>query len=66
MTHTDFKRLVKKHNGWIENGDIARFPSVWNYQQFCKEYAKSGLNVDYVPIQTGPDGNPIYVPEKPA
>jgi predicted metal-dependent hydrolase len=39
LTWTEFKRLVKKHHGWIEN-EVARFPTVYDKEQFEKE---SGL-----------------------
>jgi hypothetical protein len=33
MTYSAFKKLVKAHGGWIENG-IAYFPTVHQKQQF--------------------------------
>ncbi len=38
MTYDQFKKLVRKHKGWIE-GEIARFPSPWNNEQFEREFA---------------------------
>jgi hypothetical protein len=38
MRYQDFKKLVQKHNGWIE-GDAAHFPSVYDKQQFEREAA---------------------------
>lgn len=40
MNNREFKALVTKHKGWIEHGKeekIARFPSVFNKEQFEKE-----------------------------
>jgi len=36
MTFDQFKKLVSKHSGWLEDG-AARFPSVWCKEQFEKE-----------------------------
>jgi len=36
--YADFKKLVAKHSGWLED-EVARFPSVWHKQQFEKEMA---------------------------
>lgn len=41
MPYAHFKMAVKAHNGWIE-GDVARFPTVYDKQQFeryCEAYA---------------------------
>jgi len=38
MTSKQLTALLKAHNGWWE-GDIARFPSVWDKDQFEKAYA---------------------------
>lgn len=35
MTRKEFVKLVKQFQGWME-GDMARFPSVWHKEQFCK------------------------------
>lgn len=36
MTSKNFRRLVKKWNGWIVGG-IAYFPTVWHREQFERE-----------------------------
>jgi len=39
MSFKQFKAAVKKFNGWIE-GDIARFPRVYDKVEFEKYVAK--------------------------
>ncbi len=36
MTYKEFKKLIEKHSGWLED-EVARFPSVWHKEQFEKE-----------------------------
>lgn len=36
LSWKEFKRLVAKHHGWIEN-EVARFPTVYDKEQFEKE-----------------------------
>lgn len=31
-------KVIKKYDGWIENGEVIRFPSVWHKEQFEKEW----------------------------
>lgn len=36
-TGLTLRQLVRKHDGWFE-GSVARFPTVWDRQQFEREY----------------------------
>lgn len=40
MKLREFKKIVKKYNGWMENG-IAYFPSVYLKEQAVAEMAKT-------------------------
>lgn len=37
MVDRETRTLVRKHQGWME-GDTARFPSVYNKEQFEREW----------------------------
>lgn len=37
MSYKEFKKLVKKHGGWIEDDEVARFPTPHQKDQFLKE-----------------------------
>jgi hypothetical protein len=43
MNNKQFFALVKKFGGWVE-GDIARFPTVYQKQQFEQAYEEAMRN----------------------